>query len=113
MPSAVGGKHLPPRATWAAAAGRLGVTTLVTVGLIAPTLSHAAPVAAQAATVTFSTADAAPANSVAYVVMTTDDKSEQCRLMTDLLVRIGVADAIDQEVSQELKDENGKPLPVD
>ena len=61
----------------------------------------------------FSTAEAAPADSVAYVVMTTDDKSEQWSLMNDLLGRIGVGDALQQQLSQELKDENGKPLPVD
>ncbi len=111
MPSAVGERLLPPRATWAAKAGRIGVTALVTVGLIAPTLSQAAPASAQ--TVSFSTAAAAPADSVAYVVMTTDDKSEQWSLMNVLLDRIGVGDAVEQELSQELKDENGKPLPVD
>jgi len=97
----------------AAAAGRLGVAALVTMGLITPILSHAAPVAAQNATVSFSTAEAAPADSVAYVVMTTDDKSEQWRLMNDLLDRIGVSEALQQEFTQQLKDDNGKPLPVD
>src|SRR5262245_167874 len=113
MPSAVGRKLLPPRATLAATAGRLGVTALVTVGLIAPSLSHVAPVAAQNATVSFSTAEAAPADSVLYCVMTTDDKSEQWRLMNDLLDRVGIGDALEQELTSELKDDNGKPLPVD
>src|SRR3954467_1370748 len=111
MPSAVGERLLPPRATWAAKVGRIGVTALVTVGLIVPTLSHAAPATAQ--TVSFSTAEAAPADSVAYVVMTTDDKSEQWSLMNDLLDRIGVSEALQQEFTQQLKDDNGKPLPVD
>src|SRR5262249_37318102 len=101
MPAAAARKHLPLRATWTAIAGRLGVISLVMVGLIAPGLTLATPAAAQTATVSFSTAEAAPADSVAYVVTTLDDKSEQWRMMTDLLDRMGVADAIKQSIDQE------------
>src|SRR5262245_34806265 len=113
MTSEVCGRHLPPRATWAAVAGRLVITGLVTLGLIVPSLSQAVPATAQTATVSFSTAEAAPADSVAYIVTTLDDQSEQWRLMNDLLDRMGVGDELEQTISQELTDENGKPLPVD
>src|ERR1700754_2057367 len=99
MPLAVGRKLLPSRATLTATAGRIGVTALGTIGLVAPTLSHAAPATAQ--TVSFSTAEAAPADSVAYVVMTTDEQSEQWRLMTDLLDRIGVGETLQQQLGSQ------------
>jgi hypothetical protein len=71
------------------------------------------PVAAQSATVSFSTAELAPADAFAYSVMTLDNKSDQWLLSEELLRRAGFGEAIDQAISEELTDENGKPLPLD
>lgn len=56
--------------------GRAALSVVFVTGLTAPALMHAAPAAAQPVTVSFSTAAAAPADSLAYIVSTLDNDSE-------------------------------------
>ncbi|MCC2627245.1 MAG: hypothetical protein K0S14_895, partial [Thermomicrobiales bacterium] len=63
--------------------------------------------------VSFGTAEAAPADSLAYVVMTLNDESEQWRLADVLLDRAGLGEALDEEIGSELRDEAGEDLPLD
>ncbi len=92
---------------------RLATSALFVAGSCVPLLTAAMPVAAQSATVSFSTAELAPADAFAYSVMTLDNKSDQWLLSEELLRRAGFGEAIDQAVSEELTDENGNPLPLD
>lgn len=92
---------------------RLAAAALFVAGSSVPLLTAAVPVAAQSSTVTFSTAEVAPADAFAYSVMTLDNKSEQWLLSEELLRRAGFGDAIDQALSEEMTDENGNPLPLD
>jgi hypothetical protein len=99
--------------TGAAKAGRLAFAVLFGLGVLVPSLGRVAPVAAQASTVSFSTAEVAPADSIAYLVTTLDDQSEQWQLAKDLLDRAGFGQAIDEELGQSLQDEAGEDLPLD
>src|SRR5829696_2954111 len=99
--------------TGAARAGRVVFAVLFGLGMLIPSLGRVAPVAAQATSVSFSTAEVAPADSIAYLVMTLDDESEQWRLADTLLDRAGLGEALDQEVGSELRDEAGEDLPLD
>jgi hypothetical protein len=92
---------------------RLATTALFVAGSSVPLLTAAVPVAAQTASVTFSTAELAPADAFAYSVMTLDNESEQWLLSEELLRRAGFGEAIDQAISEELTDEDGNPLPLD
>jgi hypothetical protein len=92
---------------------RLATSALFVAGSCVPLLTAAMPVAAQSATVSFSTAELAPADAFAYSVMTLDNRSDQWLLSEELLRRAGFGEAIDQAISEELTDENGKPLPLD
>ncbi len=92
---------------------RLATAALFVAGSSVPLLTAAIPVAAQSATVSFSTAELAPADAFAYSVMTLDNRSDQWLLSEKLLRRAGFGEAIDQALSEELTDENGKPLPLD
>jgi hypothetical protein len=94
-------------------AGRVVFAVLFGLGVLVPSLGRVAPVAAQASTVSFSTAEVAPADSIAYLVMTLDDQSEQWRLADVLLDRAGLGEALDQEIGSELRDEAGEDLPLD
>ena len=96
-----------------AAASRAALSATFAVGLTAPAAIHAIPAAAQAGTVSFSTAEAAPADAVSYTVLTLDDRSEQWRLADSLLDRAGFGEAIDQAVAEGLRDETGENLPLD
>ncbi|HEX2173739.1 MAG TPA: DUF3352 domain-containing protein, partial [Dehalococcoidia bacterium] len=102
-----------PHVTWAAMAGRVALAVLFGLGMLVPSLGRVAPVAAQATSVSFSTAEAAPADSIAYLVMTLDDESEQWRLADLLLDRAGLGEVIDEEIGSELRDEAGEDLPLD
>jgi hypothetical protein len=94
-------------------AGRATLAVLLGLGMLVPVLGHAAPVAAQASTVSLSTAEVAPADSIAYVVTTLDDQSEQWRLADVLLDRAGLGEALDAELGEAMKDEAGEDLPLD
>lgn len=114
MSSAVGLLQSPPGGRgWIGALGRVAMSTVFVAGLSVPALASALPVAAQAGTVSFTTAEAAPADAVSYTVTTTDDRSEQWRLADTLLDRAGLGEAIDQAVAEEMKDESGQDLPLD
>ena len=89
------------------------LAVLFGLGVLVPSLGRVAPVAAQASTVSFSTAKVAPADSIAYLVMTLDDQSEQWRLAKVLLDRAGIGQALDEELGQSLQDEAGQDLPLD
>lgn len=99
--------------TGAAIAGRVALVVLFGLGVLVPSLGRVAPVAAQASTVSFSTAEVAPADSIAYLVMTLDDQSEQWRLADALLDRAGLGAALDKEIGSALRDERGNDLPLD
>jgi hypothetical protein len=113
MPRTLQHRCGPPHVMWAATAGRVALVVLFGLGMLVPSLGRAAPVAAQASTVSFSTAEVAPADSIAYLVMTLDDQSEQWRLADTLLDRAGLGDALDKEIESELHDEAGGDLPLD
>jgi hypothetical protein len=113
MPRTLWRRPGSPHVTWATMAGRVTLTVLFGLGVLVPTLGRVAPVAAQATSVSFSTAEAAPADSIAYVVMTLDDQSEQWRLADVLLDRAGLGEALDEEIGSELRDETGEDLPLD
>jgi hypothetical protein len=113
MPLATKRSSQPPRVTWAAIVGRAALATLFVIGLTVPALSQPTSVAAQASTISFSTAEVAPADSFVYMVATTDQDSEQLRLADVLLDRAGLGEAIDQEIANELRDEAGEELPLD
>ena len=113
MPRTLCGRSGSPHLMWAAKVGRVALAVLFGLGVLVPSLGRVAPVAAQASTVSFSTAEVAPADSIAYLVMTLDDQSEQWRLADTLLDRAGLGEALDQEVGSELRDEAGNDLPLD
>jgi hypothetical protein len=113
MPRTLCGRSGSPHPMWAAKAGRVALAVLFGLGVLVPSLGRVAPVAAQASTVSFSTAEVAPADSIAYLVMTLDDQSEQWRLADTLLDRAGLGEALDQEIGSELRDEAGNDLPLD
>src|SRR5215207_8857821 len=113
MPRTLHRRFSSPRVTWAAVAGRMALAVLFGLGLLVPSLAGVAPVAAQATTVSFSTAEAAPADSIAYLVLTLNDESEQWRLADVLLDRAGLGEALDEEIGSELRDEAGEDLPLD
>jgi hypothetical protein len=94
-------------------AGRVAFIVLFGLGVLVPSLGRVVPVAAQATSVSFSTAEAAPADSIAYLVMTLDDQSEQWRLADVLLDRAGLGEVVDEEIGSELRDETGEDLPLD
>jgi len=99
--------------SWLSIAGRGTLAVTFGLGILVPSLGRVSPVAAQASTVSFSTAEVAPADSLAYVVMTTDDESEQWRLADELLDRAGIGPALEEEIGKELKGEGGEDLPLD
>jgi Protein of unknown function (DUF3352) len=109
LPRSSGSAHR----TGAAIAGRVALAVLFGLGVLVPSLGRVAPVAAQATSVSFSTAEVAPADSIAYLVMTLDDQSEQWRLADILLDRAGLGEALDEEIGSELRDETGDDLPLD
>src|SRR5215204_2921918 len=113
MPRTLQHRSGSPHVMWAATAGRVALVVLFGLGMLVPSLGRAAPVAAQSSTVSFSTAEVAPADSIAYLVMTLDDQSEQWRLADTLLDRAGLGDALDKEIESELHDEAGGDLPLD
>src|SRR5215207_3341674 len=113
MPRTLHRRSGSPPATWAAMAGRTALAVLFGLSLLGPFLAGVAPVAAQATTVSFSTAEAAPADSIAYLVLTLNDESEQWRLADVLLDRAGLGEALDEEIDNELRDEAGEDLPLD
>ena len=113
MPRTLWSRSGSPPVTWAATAGRVALAVLFGLGVLVPTLGWVTPVAAQATSVSFSTAEAAPADSIAYLVMTLDDQSEQWRLADVLLDRAGLGEVLDQEIGSELRDESGEDLPLD
>ena len=113
MPRTLRRRSGSPHVTWAAMAGRVALAVLFGLGVLVPSLGPVAPVAAQATTVSFSTAEAAPADSIAYLVMTLDDQSEQWRLADVLLDRAGLGEVLDEEIGSELRDETGEDLPLD
>src|SRR4051794_28741829 len=97
--------------TGAAIAGRVALVVLFGLGILVPSLGRVAPVGAQASSVSFSTAEVAPADSIAYLVMTLDDQSEQWRLADELLNRTGLGEALHKELESGLHDEAGNDLP--
>jgi len=99
--------------TGAAIAGRVALVVLFGLGILVPSLGRVAPVGAQASSVSFSTAEVAPADSIAYLVMTLDDQSEQWRLADELLNRTGLGEALHKELESGLHDEAGNDLPID
>src|SRR5215211_3077703 len=113
MPRTLCGRSGSPHLMWAAKVGRVSLAVLFGLGVLVPSLGRVAPVAAQASTVSFSTAEVAPADSIAYLVTTLDDQSEQWQLAKDLLDRAGFGQAIDEELAQSLQDEAGEDLPLD
>jgi hypothetical protein len=113
MPRTQWPRSSSPHVKWAARAGRVMIAVLFGLGVLVPSLGRVAPVAAQATSVSFSTAEVAPADSIAYLVMTLDDESEQWRLADLLLDRAGLGEALDEEIGSELRDEAGEDLPLD
>jgi hypothetical protein len=112
MSSAAGLLQIPPGERLTAAIGRVALSAAFVAGL-AVSAGAALPVAAQEGSVSFSTAEAAPADAITYVVTTTDDQSEQWQLADALLDRAGFGEAIDQAVAEEFQDESGQDLPLD
>lgn len=113
MALSIGRPRIPAWTQVTAAGGRVALSALFIAGMAVPALSHAAPVAAQEGPLTFSTAEAAPADAVTYIVATLDDRSEQWRLADTLLDRAGLGEAIDKAVAEGLQDEAGQDLPLD
>src|SRR5215207_1809241 len=113
MPRTLQRRSSSPHVTWTAMAGRVALAVLFGLGVLVPSLGLVAPAAAQATSVSFGTAEAAPADSLAYVVMTLNDESEQWRLADVLLDRAGLGEALDEEIGSELRDEAGEDLPLD
>lgn len=101
------------RPKWAAAASRATLAVLFTLVMMTPALGRIAPVSAQDSTVSFRTAEAAPADSFAYVVTTTDDQSAQWLLADELIDRAGFGAVLDEAMAEELSDESGEDLPLD
>ena len=83
MPVAVSRCRPPAPAKARSAIGRVAFSVLFVLGLLVPSLSQAAPAAAQASTVSFRTAEAAPADALFYAVVTLDDRSEQVQIAND------------------------------
>src|SRR5215217_5566177 len=98
MPRTLWRRPGSPHVMWAATAGRVALAVLFGLGVLVPSLGRVAPAAAQATSVSFSTAEAAPADSIAYLVMTLNDQSEQWRLADVLLDRAGLGEVLDQEI---------------
>ena len=113
MPRTLRRRSGSPHVTWTAIAGRVALVVLFGLGVLVPSLGRIAPVAAQATSVSFSTAEVAPADSIAYLVMTLNDESEQWRLADVLIDRAGLGEALDEEIGSELRDEAGEDLPLD
>ena len=113
MPVAVSRCRPPAPANVRSTLGRATLSVLFFLGLMTPALSQGAPVAAQASTVSFRTAEAAPADAFFYAVATLDDRSEQVQLANELLHRTGIGEALDTEVAKALSDESGEALPLD
>src|SRR5215212_7749940 len=113
MPRTLQHRSGSPHVMWAATAGRVALVVLFGLGMLVPSLGRIVPVAAQESTDEFSTAEVAPVDSIAYLVMTLDDQSEQWRLADTLLDRAGLGDALDKEIESELHDEAGGDLPLD
>ena len=113
MPRTLRRRSGSPHVMWAAMAGRVALAVLFGLGVLVPSLGRFAPVAAQATSVSFSTAEVAPADSIAYLVMTLNDESEQWRLADVLIDRAGLGEALDEEIGSELRDEAGEDLPLD
>jgi hypothetical protein len=113
MPQILQRRSSSPHVRRAGVAGRVALAVLFGLGLLVSSLGGVAPVAAQATSVSFSTAEAAPADSIAYLVMTLDDESEQWRLADVLLDRAGLGEALDEEIGNELRDGAGQDLPLD
>jgi hypothetical protein len=113
MAAAIGRLPFPAWKPIIAAVGRMTIALLFVAGMVAPLVLGAAPAAAQASTVSFSTAEAAPADAVAYAVASTDDRSDQSRLAKELLDRAGLGEAIDKAIASGLQDESGQKLPLD
>ncbi len=103
--------HTPAR--WTTVASRVSLAIVLAVVMLAPSLALGAGVAAQASTVSFSTAEVAPADAFAYVVSTTDNESAQWQLADDLIDRAGFGEALDEALAEELSDESGEDLPLD
>ena len=97
------------QSAWLSVAGRVTLAVIFGLGILVPSFGGVAPAAAQASTVSFSTAEVAPADSIAYLVMTLNDESEQWRLADALLDRAGLGQALEEE----LRDEAGEDLPLD
>jgi hypothetical protein len=91
-------------------ASRVTVAVVLVIGMLLPALGRVTLAAAQASVVSFTTAEVAPADAVAYIVTTTDERSEQWRLADTLLDRAGVGEAIDQAMAEGMGDEE---LPLD
>lgn len=94
-------------------AQRTGLCVLVGLGVTLPQMLSTPGVSAQEATISFSTAELAPADAVAYAVITLDNNSDQWLLSDELLDRAGFGEAIDKAVIEEMTDEDGNPLPLD
>ena len=95
-----------------AVVGHAVVALTLAITALVPVMSDAAPVSAQGS-LSFSTAEAAPADSLGYVVSTLDNESEQWQLAAALLDRAGLGEAIDQSLQEELQNEDGEDLPLD
>lgn len=111
-PSSFRSRGLPLRET-RAVCGRLAISAAFLMGVSVPAVMGAAPAAAQSATVSFSTADITPADSVVYSVTTLDNQSDQWQLADQLLDRAGIGAALDEAMADGLTDDNGQPLPLD
>lgn len=101
------------RLTRFATLARVSLAVFLSSGFFLSAVGQAVPNAAAQTTISFSTAEAVPADAFAYVVTTTDDQSEQWRLADTLLDRAGVGAVLEEEMAKELTDENGQPLPLD
>ena len=113
MPSDRSRRPVKLPAIGVSAASRMALAVVLAAVMIVPVLGPIASVSAQASTVDFTTAEAAPADAFAYVVTTTDDESEQWRLADELLDRAGLGEAIDEAMAEEMSDESGQQLPLD
>ncbi|MBA3451285.1 MAG: DUF3352 domain-containing protein [Chloroflexia bacterium] len=91
----------------------MALAVLVALAMLLPGIGRASPAFAQASTISFSTADAAPADSFAYLVTALNDESEQWRLADVLIDRAGFGEALDKARAEEMTDESGQPLPLD
>lgn len=104
------GQSIPPN--WVQRAVQTALAAALGFGLLTPVFGTSDVALAQE-TVSFSTAEAAPADSVAYLVTTLDDQSAQWQLADALLDRAGVGAQIDEMVAEDLTDDSGAQLPLD